>query len=183
MKRKMVVISGIVVVALLLVGAAFVGGRLLNGQGLPAWAGGGLISALSGGNSSGQFQYDIQPAAELPQTPADVRGVFDHRQDNSVFVGTGKEHVTVKAGPGGNEQTASTHDGPTIEVIVTPQTLIYDDVTFKQYSTLPPSGQTIQQVLATGSLDDLGPASLVTVWGKPTGNRVIADVLVYMPPG
>jgi len=183
MKRRTMVISGIVVLALLLVGAAFVGGQLLSGHGLGALSPSGLISALSGGGSSGQFHYDIKPAAALPQTPADVQGLFDHRQDNSVFVGTGKESVTVKPGPGGNQQTASTHDGPTVEVVVTPQTLIYNDVTFKQYSTLPPSGQTIQQVLAAGSLDDIGQATLVTVWGKQTGDRVIADVLVYMPPG
>jgi hypothetical protein len=183
MKRRTVVIGGSVILAFLLIGAALVGGRLLSGQGMPAWAGGGLISALSGGGRSGQFSYDIQPAKELPPTPAGVQGLFDHRQDNSVFVGTGKEHVTVKPGPGGNEQTASSHDGPTVEVVVTPQTLIYDDVTFKQYSTLPPTGQKIQQVLAPGSLDDIGQASLVTVWGKQTGDRVIADALVYMPHG
>jgi len=183
MKRRLVVIGGIGVLALVLVSAALVGGWLLSGRPLPAWAPGGLISALSGGGASGQFSYDIQPAPELPASPADVQGLFDHRLDNSLFVGTGKEHVSVQPGPGGNEQTASSHDGPTVEVVVTPQTLIYDDVTFKQYSTLPPSGRKIQQVLAPGSLDDIGPASLVTVWGKLTGDRVIADVLVNLPPG
>src|SRR5947207_2375632 len=115
MKRRTLVISGIVVLALLLVGAALVGGRLLNAQGLDAWSPSGLISALSGGGPSGQFQYDIQPAIELPHTPADVQGLFDHRQNDSVFVGTGKESVTVKPGPGGELQTGSTHDGPTVE--------------------------------------------------------------------
>jgi hypothetical protein len=182
MKRRAIIISGIVVLALLLVGAALVGGRLLNGQGLAAWSPSGLISALSGGGSSVQIHNDIQPAPELPPTAADVRGLFDHRQNDSVFVGTGHESVTVKAGPGGEVVAGSSHDGPTVEIVVTPQTLIYDDVTFKQFNGQPPNGQKIQQVLAPGSLDEIGQASLVTVWGKQTGDRVIADVLVYMPP-
>jgi hypothetical protein len=182
MKTKTVVISGIGLLALVLVGAALFGGWLLKGQGLAAWSPSELISALSGGHPSVQFHPDMQPAAELPLTPADVQGLFDHRQNDSIFIGTGKENVTVKPGPGGDVVAGTFHDGPTVEVVVTPQTIIYDDVTFKQYNTLPSSGQKVQQVLVPGSLDDLGLASLVTVWGKQTGDRVIADVLVYLPP-
>jgi hypothetical protein len=168
-----------------LVGAAFVAGQAFTGRGLPAWAGGGLLSALSGGGHSGQFSYDFLPAAELPPTAADVKGLFEQRQDNSIFVGTGNESVSVQAGPGGGEVTGSSHDGPTLEVVVTPQTLVYEDVTLKQFNGQPASGQKLQQVLTPGSLDALeaiGQGSLVSVWGKQTGERVVADVLVYLPP-
>src|SRR5260221_8006648 len=122
--------GGIVVLALVLVGGVFVGSQLLSGHGLSALSPSGLISAISGGGSSVQFHRDLQPAAELPLTPADVHGLFDHRQNDSVFISTGNENVTVKAGPGGNVVAGTFHDGPTVEVVVTPQTMIYDDVTF-----------------------------------------------------
>jgi hypothetical protein len=41
---------------------------------------------------------------------------------------------------------------------------------------------TIQQVVQPGTLDDLGQDSMITVWGQKTGNRIIADVLVYTLP-
>src|SRR5260221_9034076 len=82
MKRRTVVIGGIVVLALVLVGAVFVGSQLLSGHGLSALSPSGLISAISGGGSSVQFHRDLQPAAALPLAPADVPGLFDHRPND-----------------------------------------------------------------------------------------------------
>src|SRR5262245_32968092 len=91
-KTKVPYIIGGIIVVLLLAGAAFVGARLLNGQGLPfVSAGGGTGPSLSLGGPGGKMvKLDIEPSKELPQTPADVSGLFDHRQDNSIFVGTGR---------------------------------------------------------------------------------------------
>jgi hypothetical protein len=178
------IIGGILVI-LLLAGAAFVGARLLNGQGLPGLAFGGGPGFSLGGNGGKDVRInlgDILPAKELPQTPADVRGLFDHRQDNSIFIGTGKVMMTVKKDQSGNVQTSSNHDGPTVEVVVTTQTKIYQDVTMNQFDGPPPQGQKIQQVLEPGSADEVGQNSMITVWGKKTGDRFIADVIVYMPP-
>ena len=184
MKKSILMIGGILAV-LLLAGAAFVGARLLSGQGLPGLSSDGpeVFTDSNGGQTVRIGPDDIQPAKELPQTPADVRGVFDHRQDNSIFVGTGK--VTVEVGvvdETGEVKTSTNHDGPTIEVVVTTQTIVYCDVTMKQFNGPPPEGQKIQQVLEAGSLDDIGQASMITVWGKKTGDRLIADVLVYTSP-
>ncbi len=184
-KRGLVIGAGIVVLLLLLAGAAFIGGRLLNGQGLLGGAPGGPGSIFGGGPGGKQFRInlgDIQPAKELPQTPADVRGLFDHKQDNSIFVGTGKVMMSVKKDPSGNVQTSSSHDGPVVEVLVTNETKIYKDVTMKQFNGPPPSGQKIQQVVEPGSLEEVGQNSMITAWGRKTGDRFIADVLVYSPP-
>jgi hypothetical protein len=177
MKKHFLTIGGIIVLIVLLAGAAFVGGRLLNGQ--------RLVSRSSSNDSgpsvsgpNGPISFDYQPAEELPQTPADVNGLFNHRQDNSIFVGTGMAVVGVDA----NGKVDSNSNGPTIEVVVTSQTIIYKDVTAREYSGEPQAGQKIQQVLEEGSLDDIGQASLITVWGKKTGDRFIADILVYTPP-
>lgn len=183
-KSKLPYIIGAIII-LLLAGAAFVGARLMNGQGFPGFTlggpGGGF--SLGGGDKNVRINLDdITPAKELPQTPADVRGIFDHRQDNSIFVGTGKVMMTVKKDQSGKVETAANHDGPTIEVVVTAQTKIYQDVTMKQFNGPPPEGQKIQQVVEGGTLDEIGQPSMLTVWGKKTGDRFIAEVLVYTPP-
>lgn len=183
MKKTILIVGGIVLLVVLLGSAAFVGGRLLNGQGLPGLSLGGPF--LRGGGNGNQVRInvgDIQPAKELPQTPADVHGLFDHRQDNSLFVGTGQVMISVKKDPGGKVETSSQHDGPTVEVVVTPQTTIYQDVTMKQFDGPPPEGQKIQQVVEPGTLDEVGENSMITAWGRKTGDRFIADLLVYSPP-
>ncbi len=183
-KSRLPYIFGGLVLVLLLAGAAFVGARLMNGQGLPfVSAGGGSGPSLSLGGPGGKMvKLDIEPSKELPQTPADVNGLFDHRDDNSIFVGTGKLTMAFKKDPSGNVETSSNHDGPTVEIVVTSQTKIYKDVTMKQFDGPPPEGQKIQQVLESGSLDDVGQSSMITVWGKKTGDRFIAEILVYSPP-
>ena len=180
MKKPTPIFAGIVLI-LLLAGAVFIGARLLNGQGLPGISPGMFLGG-GNGNSVRIDRGDIQPAKELPQTPADVDGIFDHRQDNSIFVGTGNFNVRVQADKSGKVETGSHYDGPLIEVVVTSQTKVYEDVTMQQFNRSPPEGQKIQQVLETGSLDNLVESSGITVWGKKTGDRVIANILVYLSP-
>lgn len=91
--------------------------------------------------------------------------------------------MTVQKDQSGNVESSSNASGPVVEVVVTNQTTVYHDTTLEQYNGQPPAGEKIQQVLEPGSLDDIGQDSLVTVWGKKTGNRIIADVLVYTSPG
>jgi len=183
-KSRLPYIIGGSVLVLLLAGAAFVGARLLNGQGLPFTSkGGGFGPSLSLSGPGGKMvKLDIEPSKELPQTPADVSGLFDHRQDNSIFVGTGRVTMAFKKDPSGKVETSSNHDGPIVEIVVTSQTKIYKDVTMRQFDGPPPEGEKIQQVLESGSLDDVGQSSMMTIWGKKTGDRFIAEILVYSPP-
>ncbi len=183
-RRSILIGVGVAVVVVLLAGAAFVGGRLLNGQGLPGLSSGGPILSIGPGGARGvQIKSsDILPAKELPQTPADVRGLFDHRQDQSIFVGTGRVQMSVMKDQSGQVHTSASHSGPVVEVVVTSQTKIYKDVTMNQFNGPPPQGQKIQQVVEPGSLDEVGQNSTLTVWGRQTGDRYIADVLVYSPP-
>jgi len=82
----------------------------------------------------------------------------------------------------GKIETSSNHDGPVVEIVITSQTKLYKDVTMQQFDGPPPQGQKIQQVVESGSLDEIGSSSMITVWGKKTGERFIAAVLVYSPP-
>ncbi len=185
MIKRVLVIGGIIALLLVLAGAAFVGGQWLSGQGLPGLGSVGGLDALmnKGAGSSQHVQIQTIPAKELPQTPADADGIFDHRQDNSLFVGTGQAQIRVQPDRSGQVQASSSHTGPIVEVVVTPQTTIYRDVTMRQFNDHPASGSIkLQQVLEPGSLDEIGQDTFVTAWGKKTGDRLIADVLVYTLP-
>jgi hypothetical protein len=179
-RRSLWVILGVGLV-FLLAAAAFLGGRFL--QNGPSAIGGGMFlpSNGSGGQAVQQIvsKNDIIPAPELPQTAADAIGVFLHRQNNSFFIGTGNVNIHVGGGgPNGASQVSSSYDGPQIEVVVTNNTKVYRDDTFQNEPALP-SGSKIQQKVVPGSLDEIGQASMINAWGKQTGDRLVANVLLY----
>jgi hypothetical protein len=181
MKKNILISGGIVLVVLLLASAAVIGGRLLRGQGMPAVTSGDSGIRISS-NDGPAVALDIQPAKELPQTPAEVRGLFDHRDNNSIFVGTGEIRMIVEQDASGNVESSSNASGPTVEVVVTNDTIVYHDVTLEQYNGEPPTDEKIKQILKPGVLDEIGEHSTITVWGKKTGDRIIAEILVYTTP-
>ncbi len=177
MKKRILIISGIVVLVLLLAGAAFVGVQLVNGQGPLANA----ALLLSSPGKHAVRVGDVLPAKELPQRPAEARGLFDHRKDSSFFVGTGQVNITVQGDPSGHVTTSSNHTGPIVEVVASPRTTVYRDVTDKNFNP-GPDGK-VQQIVEPGTLDEIGQYSMITAWGNKSGDRIIADVLVYtLPP-
>jgi hypothetical protein len=64
--------------------------------------------------------------------------------------------------------------------VVTQDTRVYRETTQLDPSQ-PPSGA-IQQTVAPGSVDELSGDTMVIVWGRRTGDRVIAEVLMYSQP-
>lgn len=90
-------------------------------------------------------------------------GVVTERKDNSIYV----------AGKGFGGGT-----GSNVEVVVTNETIIYRETT---EASKRPSGenQTIQQTVEEATLDDLKTESMVMVWGRKSGDRIIAEVLMY----
>ena len=180
--KKQFVILGILIVV---VGAAaFIGGRMLNGKvgslgfGMPMGGGGDMMSV----------SIQITPAPELPTTKPETLGLFVERQDNSIILSsvsmdTGGKGVVV--GNGGGEAVAGSpmdNNGPKVEVIISNETTIYLETT--QPPSAPTAGETQvwQQTVAEGSLDDLTSQSFVTVWGRKTGDRVIAEILFISNP-
>lgn len=178
--RLLWVILGVVLV-LVLSAAAYLGGRYM--QNGPSTIGGVfgsmfLSSKGPGGHVEQIFsKNDIIPAPELPQTAADATGVFLRRQNNSFFIGTGNVTLQVKGnGPNGKPQVGSSYDGPVVEVVTTPNTKIYKDVT--DLNSVP-SNTKVQQKVVPGSLDEISLTSMINAWGKKTGDRLVADVLLY----
>jgi hypothetical protein len=183
--KKLIIGLGVLI---LLVGvAAFIGGRLLNqrvgpmGMGLPM--GNGDMMSVS---------IQLTPAGELPTTQPEVIGSFVERKDNSIVLAT----VSMGAGGGGvvvssssaseasegQEVSGPPNDGPKVEVVVTGETIIYLETT--QPSGPPASGENLvlQQTVEEGSLDDLTSQSFVTVWGRKSGDRIIAEVVFISNP-
>jgi len=160
--------------AILLIGiAAFVAGRMLNGKA-------GIVSL--GGPNGGQVSIsieDITPAPELPATRAEVTGLFVERKDNTIVA----QAVSFDSGVGGISGDVPLDDssGIKVEIVVTGEIKIYKDVT--QFPA-PENGEihNIQQSVAEGTLDDLNPQTFISVWGRQSGDRVIAAILLYSNP-
>ncbi len=184
MKRSVLLIAGGIALVLLLVSAAYVGGRLLSGQGLPlpASLSGERMVTLGQGGKYMSTKLDIEPARELPASPAATKGIFQRRADSSLFVGTGQVSVMAQKNQTGVISMSSHYDGPLVEVVLTHDTTIYRDVTLKQFNGPPPEGQKLQQVLEPGSADEIGENSMLTVWGDRRGDRITATVLTYSLP-
>jgi hypothetical protein len=124
---------------------------------------------------------DVEYAEEMPDYPADVVGLFARREDNRVFVQSGDVTMNIRRDEQGNVELGTHAKGPTVEVIVTHDTLIYRDDTFTQHREEARS-ETVRQVLAAGTLDEVGEHSSVRVWGEKRGDRIVAAVLVYAIP-
>jgi hypothetical protein len=169
--NKLYLILGAVI---LLIGiAAFVAGRLLNGQ-----VGIVLLGGPNGGRVSISID-EITPAPELPATRADITGMFVERKDNAVVV----QAVTFGTDVGGisGEAPMDENIGIRVEIVITGATTIYKDAT---EFPAPVNGEihNVQQSLADGTLDDLNSDCFLTVWGRRSGDRIVADVLLYSNP-
>ena len=137
------------------------------------------------GSGPVSLSISIEPAPELPDSPSEASGVFSRREDNSIFVGTGgvELNVEIRQVEGGAIEPIVTlsHSGQVVEVVVTHDTILYRDET-----DIPGFGDgkggeiTVRQQLEpVGSLDELGPNTELQVWGRRSGDRVIAEILVY----
>ena len=70
-----------------------------------------------------------------------------------------------------------------VEVVVTSDTKVWQDVTLLSFGNEPPSGVTsIEQELKPSSIDAIGQDSMVLAWGEKQGDRLIASVLIYGNP-
>jgi hypothetical protein len=179
-KKLIFILSGLVLV----VGAAaFVTGRMLNGQVNPL-----RFFGLGGKGDVMSISINVIPAEELPKAEPEVTGPFVERKDNTIVVAS----IPMKAGgggmvksEGGGEFVAGSpvdlDSVPKVEVVVTSETMIYRETTeFKEPSSN--ETQTIQQTVEESTLDELNCQSMVMVWGRKSGDRIIAEVLFYSNP-
>ena len=160
-------VFGLSLLALVIAAAAFIGGKLLTH---------GMDPIGLGAPFQGDFRSMIVPAPELPTTPPDVTGPFVDRQDNTIIVET-KSLETGGIGAASSEN-AKSQTGPLVEVVVTSETKIYRETT-NPSEPLSAENQIIVQMVESATLGDLDSRAMLMVWGRQSGDRVIAAVLMF----
>lgn len=165
MKKKIVWIS-LAVVALLAI--AYVAGRYLTGEVNP------FSMLQSAGGDMMVTTIQMEGSKDLPQVKSIVAGTYTGRSDNIIRVKESEVSVfNGVASVGGDDANAVTHD-----VLVTKDTTIFKDVT--DYSTV---GQGVtQQVVEPSDLEEMHEDAFVQVWGRKSGDRVIADTISFSNP-
>ena len=166
---------GLGIIVLLVGVAAFIARRMIN-------TGVGPIGFLGGPMGGGQVSIslnDITPAPELPTTRPEITGVFVERKDNTVII----QVVSFDAGVGGilEDSPSDVNNAPKVEVVITGKTTVYRETT--EFNR-PVAGEnfSVQQTVEESTLDYLNSQTMITVWGRKNGDRVIADILLYMNP-
>ena len=176
MQNKKIII--IIVLAFVIVAAAaFLGGRFINIRTGPL----GLIPMGPDGKISVRIQRT--PAPELPTARPDLTGLFLSRDNNTILLQSmnGMAVKVVKENDAVSVSPADGSDGPKVEVVITGQTKIWHDTT--QISGPPGSGEVgVQQTVEDDTLDDLNQQSMLMVWGRKNGDRIIADAISYSNP-
>ena len=179
-------IFGLSILIVFIGAAAFIAGRLLNQRVGPL----GLGLPMGGGGDVMRVSIQVTPAPELPTSKPEVIGLFAERKDKTIVI----QSVSMDAGKGGGYvlQTGGEgeavsgspldNSGPKVEVVVINETKIYIETT--QPPSAPTSGETqvLQQTVEEGSLEDLTSQSFVSVWGRKSGYRIIAEVVFISNP-
>jgi hypothetical protein len=183
MKRTILEILGVAGVVLLLAGSAYALGQLLGAE-VPrgdAETGSRMVLVSGSGPDARSVTVHVERAEEVPDRLSDVRGFFERRQDNRIFITEAVGELMLVMSADGTLVTNA--DGREIEVVVTGETSVYCDVTARSYGEGLAEGDTVQQKLKPGTVEAIGEFSAVIVWGEQRGDRVVADVLLYtLPP-
>jgi hypothetical protein len=161
-------IASAVIVLLALV--TFVAVKYMNGG-----AGGPRGDMERGGN--------LIPSEDLPKAEPQTMGVFSERNDNVIIVAPA-DGIRIMV-PDPNQQGAgepkmeADYVGDKVEVVISNDTTIYRDVT-----PMGPENaeKDIQQVLELSTIDEISPQSVITVWGRKAGDRILADVILFFSP-
>jgi len=184
-KTPLLIALGVVAV-IIIGGAAFLAGRFLNRssatepqQYMVVNGTDGLGGLLGGGPGSGQMmsvELKVKRAPELPELHPEISGTFSRREDNRLFIHPHNMGTTLDgANPG-------TNTGPEVEIVITQDTKIYHETTQLDPSKPPSASVEIQQTVALGTVEDIVQETAVIVWGRRTGDRIIAEVLLFSQP-
>ena len=197
-RKKILMIVGGVLLVIVIGVAAFLAGRLANQSAQTDPNQPGIVMAgPDGGMGTFQsFSLEIEPAPEIPTTDPEVMGMLLSREDNVLKIGTGDASggfavsssvVTRAAGAIGEGEAieidsmgSGEYTGPEVEVVVTKDTKIYRDATMDEFQNggMPEGDVKLQMKVELISVDDLSDSGFITVWGRRSGDRVIADVIL-----
>lgn len=167
MKKSILSLVGIIALVVLLAGAAYVGGKLYQAQ----------QQAPAGRGHEPRKQ--VTPAAEVPPAPPDGRGEVQSRDANSIMICDPESQAQPSVDKNGVLQEAVTCS-PQFEVVITHDTVLLHDVTGRTYVTPQPNGDVVmQEMVEPGADADIGNGTVIRVWGTLTGNRIVAQTILY----
>jgi hypothetical protein len=135
------------------------------------------------GNSTGDMERggNLIQSEELPETEPQTMGVLAERKDNIIIVAPADSIRIMAPGPNqeGEPKMEADYVGDKVEVVISSDTTIYRDVT-----PMGPENaeKDIQQVLELSTIDAISPQSIITVWGRKAGDRILADVILFFSP-
>ncbi len=166
MKRIWMIGGGIVVLVVLLAGAAFVGGQLFRQQAQANKSSASLPAKL------------VTPAAGVPTAEPDARGDALSRDGNTIMVCESNPVMSINPDGTVNKNGSCTME---VEVVVGHDTSFIHDVSALRNPAPAKKGDSyvIQQFVEPGSADDIGAGTAVRAWGTRSGNRLIARTLLY----
>lgn len=154
-RRRWLVWAGIAFLQLLLMGSAFVGGRMLAGQ----------------NQRNNRSQFTIQLPAQLPKDPAAGTGTVQKVQDTLITL------ARRQGAPGGGASSANNQT----DVAVTAETKYYKNVSSGAPGS--PGGGQAQLQVTDATMADVKVGSNVMVWGTKSGERITAEVIYIQSAG
>jgi len=158
--RRWLYILGAGALVVLLVGAAFVGGRLLSQRRLVRTSGPGVVH--------------IKQAAELPHEPPAAVGPVQKVEGKTITLETAAGgSAVIYFGPEGVEKKEG--EWKQIEVVVTQETKIYKGVPLSPEEMK--KGGEFQMKVEEATLADVKIGDHIEVWGEESGERIIAEVI------
>ena len=173
MGKKALLYGGVAVLAVLLIGAAFVGGQLLSGGDVGRF----VPPFLRGGGTtyySGEVIHPEELPEELPTDGGEVMSV------------TGKK-ITIRR-PAGSSGAVYYDEGgerreegewKDVEVLVTRNTKIWKTQPIEMSPGKAPE-EPIKQEVEEATLEDIKPGDHINAWGTKSGDRITAEVIQIM---
>ena len=166
-QRRWLKIAGIVLLELLLMGASFVGGRMLSQQG-----------------GRGRGQFGAQLPSELPRDPIAGSGTVQSIQGDVIDIASGRGFGGF-GGPGNGGGGGGQQANNQFEIAATADTKFYKNTA----STTAGGGGFAQRGSQTpvqvedATLDDVKVGGSILVWGPKSGQRITADVIYIQSAG
>jgi hypothetical protein len=134
------------------------------------------------GMSQQRIEIAFENAAELPDRDPDTAGFVLQREDDTFVIGTGEPKISLLMNDDGTPNISiDGTEGPTVEVVITRDTQIFEDVSDPPAFFSGESDSFQQEVKLIDSLDDVAiDDATMMVWGTKRGERIIADVVVVI---
>jgi len=141
---------------------------------------------INGEVISGEVQVRFEDPDNLPEEGESAFGVFLEQEGDLITLGTGSIEVEVGVEVVNDEEPVRTvnvsHSGDSVDIILTPDTVIYADITPRPEisdADLASGSKLVTRTIISGSPEAIGQGMILRVWGPVQDGVVTAAVLVY----